>query len=58
MEQLAAGPEVEQEIITAAQDIALMIQAKEIIGEEMIVRLNDLDRKVSKASRVIRAGMQ
>ena len=55
MEQLAAGPEVEQEIITAAQDIALMIQAKEIIGEEMIVRLNELDRKVSKVSRLIRA---
>lgn len=56
--ELAAGPEVEQEIIAVAQEIALMIQAKEIIGEEMIVRLNDLDRKVSKASRVIRAGMQ
>ena len=58
VEQLAAGPEVEQEIIAAAQEIALMIQAKEIIGEEMILRLNDLDRKVSKVSRVIRAGMQ
>jgi hypothetical protein len=56
--ELAAGPEVEQEIIAIAQEIALLIQAKEIIGEEMIVRLNDLDRKVSKASRVIRAGMQ
>ena len=56
--ELAAGPDVEQEIIAIAQEIALMIQAKEIIGEEMIVRLNDLDRKVSKASRVIRAGMQ
>ena len=56
--ELAAGPDVEQEIIAVAQEIALMIQAKEIIGEEMIVRLNDLDRKVSKASRVIRAGMQ
>ena len=58
VEELAAGPEVEQEILTVAQDIALMIQAKEIIGEEMVVRLNDLDRKVSKASRVIRAGIQ
>ena len=58
VEQLAAGPEVEQEIIAVAQEIALMIQAKEIIGEEMVLRLNDLDRKVSKASRVIRAGMQ
>ena len=29
-----------------------------IIGEEMIVRLNDLDRKVSKVSRLIRAGIQ
>ena len=56
--ELAAGPEVEQEIIAVAQEIALMIQAKEIISEEMIVRLNDLDRKVSKASRVIRAGMR
>ena len=56
--ELAAGPDVEQEIIAIAQEIALLIQAKEIIGEEMIVRLNDLDRKVSKASRVIRAGMQ
>ena len=56
--ELAAGPEVEQEIIAVAQEIALMIQAKEIIGEEMILRLNDLDRKVSKASRVIRAGMR
>ena len=58
VEELAAGPEVEQEIITAAQDIALMIQAKEIIGEEMILRLNELDRKVSKASRLIRAAQQ
>ena len=58
VQELAAGPEVEQEIIAVAQEIALMIQAKEIISEEMIVRLNDLDRKVSKASRVIRAGMQ
>ena len=56
--ELAAGPDVEQEIIAIAQEIALLIQAKEIIGEEMILRLNDLDRKVSKASRVIRAGMQ
>ena len=58
VQELAAGPEVEQEIIAIAQEIALLIQAKEIIGEEMIVRLNGLDRKVSKASRVIRAGMQ
>ena len=58
VEELAAGPEVEEEIIAIAQDIALMIQTKEIIGEELIVRLNDLDRKVSKASRLIRAGMQ
>jgi hypothetical protein len=58
VEELVAGPEVEQEIIAAAQEIALMIQAKEIIGEEMIVRFNDLDRKVSKVSRLIRAGMQ
>ena len=58
VEELAAGPEVEQEIIAAAQEIALLMEAKEIIGEELCMRLNDLDRKVSKASRLIRAGMQ
>ena len=35
-----------------------MIQAKEIIGEELCIRLNELDRQVSKVSRLIRAGMQ
>ena len=58
VEELVAGPEVEQELIAIAQDIALMIQTKEIIGEELYVRLNDLDRQVSKASRLIRAGIQ
>ena len=58
VEELAAGPEVEQELIAIAQDIALMIQAKEIIGEQLVVRLNDLDRSVSKASRLIRAAKQ
>ena len=56
--ELAAGPEVEQEILAIAQDIALMIQAKEIIGEELCIRLNELDRQVSKVSRLVRAGMQ
>ena len=55
VEQLAAGPEVEQNLIAIAKDIALIIQAKEIIGEELCVRLNDLDRTVSKLSRLIRA---
>ena len=58
VEELAAGPEVEAEIIAIAQEIALLIEAKEIIGEELCVRLNQLDRSVSKASRLIRAGMQ
>ena len=58
VEELAAGPEVEEAILTIAQEIALMIQAKEIIGEELCLRLNDLDRQVSKASRIIAAGMQ
>ena len=57
-EELASGPEVEQEIIAIAQDIALMIQTEEIIGEELCVRLNELDRQVSKAGRLIRAGIQ
>ena len=56
--ELAAGPEVEQEILAIAQDITLMIQAKEIIGEELCIRLNELDRQVSKVSRLVRAGMQ
>lgn len=58
VEELAAAPEVEAEIIAIAQEIALLIEAKEIIGEELCVRLNQLDRSVSKASRLIRAGMQ
>ena len=49
---------MEEAILTIAQEIALMIQAKEIIGEELCLRLNDLDRQVSKASRIIAAGMQ
>lgn len=58
IEELAAGPEVEEAILSIAREIALIIQAKEIIGEELCVRLNDLDRQVSKASRIIAAGMQ
>ena len=58
MVELAAGPEVEQEILAIAQDIALVIQAKEIIGGELCIRLNELDRQVSKVSRLVRAGMQ
>ena len=57
VEELAAGPEVEQEIIAVAQDIAVLIEAKEIYGEALCLRLRDLDRAVSKASRVIRASM-
>ena len=58
VEVLAAGPEVEQEILAVAQEIALLIEAKEIIGEELCLRLNELDRQVSKVSRLVRAGMQ
>ena len=58
VEVLAAGPEVEQEILAVAQEIALLIEAKEIIGEELCLRLNELDRRVSKSSRLIRAAQQ
>ena len=58
VEVLAAGPEVEQDILAAAQEIALLIEAKEIYGEELVLRLNELDRRVSKASRLIVASMQ
>ena len=58
VEELAAGPEFEQEIIAAAQEIAFLIQAKEILGEELCLRLNELDRLVSKGSRLIRAAIR
>ena len=58
VEELAAGPEVEQDIIAAAQEIALLIQAKEIYGEELYLCLRELDRRVSKASRLIRAAIR
>ena len=58
VEELAAGPEVEEAILTIAEQVALIIQAKEIIGEELCLHLNDLDRQVSKASRIIAAGMK
>ena len=57
VEELAAGAEVEHEIITAAQDIALLLEAKEIYGAQLCMSLNELDRRVSKASRLIRAAM-
>ena len=58
VEELAAGPEVEEAILAIAREIALLIEAKEIIGEELCLRLNELDRQVSKASRIIAAGIQ
>ena len=58
VEVLAAGPEVEQEILAVAQEIAMLIEAKEIIGQELCLRFNELDRRVSKASRLIVAGMR
>jgi len=58
VEVLAVGPEVEEDLLAVAKEIALLIEAKEIIGEELCIRLNELDRRVSKASRLIRAAQR
>lgn len=58
VEELAAGPELEEAILTIAREIALIIEAKEVIGEELCIRFNELDREVRKAGRIISAGIQ
>lgn len=50
-EKLAAGPEVEEKILEAAQKIAFIIQAKEIIAEELDERLRELDARVREARK-------
>ena len=57
VEELAAGPEVEEKIIAAAKAVALALQAKEIIAEELDQRLKELDIRVREARRQINARM-
>lgn len=48
-EVLAAGPEVEARILAIAEKIALIIQAKEIIAEELDQRLAEMDQEIRRA---------
>ena len=52
---LAAGPEVEARFIEAAEKIAFILQAKEIIAEELDERLKQLDLRVREARKELNA---
>lgn len=46
VEDLAAGPEVEAHILAAAEKIAFVLEAKEIIAEELDTRLQEMDTSI------------
>lgn len=48
-ETLASGAEVEANMIEAAQKLAILIEAKEIIAEELDQRLKEMDKEIRRA---------
>jgi len=59
IEQLAAGPELEAELVAInqviAQAIKQLIEAKAVIVPNLYLDLLDLDTRISKATRLYRA---
>lgn len=52
---LAAGPEVEQAILDAAQAVAFILDAEEVIADELSWRLKQLEANVYTARKYIDA---
>ncbi len=46
VEDLAAGPEVEAHILATAEKIAFILDAKEIIAEDLDARLQEMDANI------------
>lgn len=48
---LASGDEVEANMIEAAKRLAVLMEAKEIIAEELDARLKEMDKEIRRARR-------
>ena len=54
LRELAAGPEVEEHLISAAQHIYMLMMAEEIIAERVDEALAEMDRKVRDARKELK----
>ena len=54
VEELAAGPELERAVLNAARFVSLVLEAKEIVAEELEVRLKDLDERVHELRKALK----
>lgn len=50
-QELAFGPEVEEQIMVAAKAVAQVLEAQEIIADELDARLRDMEISIHSARR-------